>query len=262
MATRAERLMPADIEDSPRAVVGLAGEYAGGDRIPPHRHRRAQLVYATAGVMAVTTEKGAWVVPPQRAVWVPALTGHSIRMHGGVSMRALYIAPSAARRLPRDCCVVTVSSLLRELILEVIAFTALDPPNVAEARIMAVVLDRIRAARVTPLYLPAPADPRLRAVTEALAGNPGDGRGLDEWAKSAGASGRTLARLFLRETGMTFRQWRQQARLLAALTRLAAGQPVTTVALDLGYDSPSAFIAMFRRALGETPGRFFGPKGE
>ena len=125
---------------------------------------------------------------------------------------------------------------------------------------MEVALDQIRAVRVTPLHLPAAVDRRLSTVTRAIAETPGDSRGLKDWAACAGASSRTLARLFLRETGMTFRQWRQQARLLSALTRLAAGQPVTTVALDLGYDSPSAFIAMFRRALGETPGRFYGPQ--
>ncbi len=260
MATPAEGLMPADIEDSPRPVVGLAGDYAGGHRIAPHRHRRAQLVYATAGVMAVTTERSAWVVPPQRAVWVPALTEHSIRMHGRVSMRALYIAPEAAPGSPHACCVVTIPPLLRELIHEIMGFPALGAPDAAQARVMAVVLDQIRAVRTTPLHLPAAVDPRLRTVTDSLAERPGDGRGLNDWAKTAGASGRTLARLFRRDTGMTFRQWRQQARLLAALTRLAADQPVTTVALDLGYDSPSSFIAMFRRALGETPGRFFSRK--
>ncbi len=248
---------PDEIEDLPRPIVTLANDYAHGHVIARHRHRRAQLVYASAGVLTVATAAGAWVVPPQRAVWVPALTEHRVRAQGRVSMRSLYIEPDAAPGLPAECCVVTVPPLLRELILAAMEFPRLYALDGPEARVMAVILDQIRAARIAPLHLPMPADARLRSVTEALVAAPGDDRTLAAWAAHAGASGRTLARLFLRETGMTFRQWRRQARLLAALTRLATGEPVTTVALDLGYDSPSAFIAMFRKALGETPGRYF-----
>ena len=246
-----------EFEDVPRPVVALATDYPAGHVIAPHRHRRAQLVHAAAGVMAVSTESGTWVVPPRRAVLVPALTEHSIRTHGRVAMRTLYIDPDAAPWLPRECRVVGVPPLLRELILEAMRAPPLYPENGPETRLMAVILDRIRALRVAPLHLPLPADRRLRRLTGAIAEAPGDNRTLNEWAAVAGASSRTLARLFVAETGMTFGQWRQQARLLAALTRLAGGQPVTTVAFDLGYDSPSAFIAMFKRALGETPGRYF-----
>jgi AraC-like DNA-binding protein len=154
--------------------------------------------------------------------------------------------------------VLQVSPLLRELIVRVVAFEGPYAESGREARLVAVLLDEVAAARTAPLHLPTPRDPRLRVITERLAADPGDKRSLAVWARSAGASARTLARLFQQETGSSFAHWRQQARLLRALERLAAGDPVTTVALDLGYDSPSAFITMFRSRLGATPGRYFG----
>lgn len=207
--------------------------------------------------MTVTAGPGAWVVPPGRAVWVPAGMEHTIHAHGRLAMRTVYVAPDAVLGLPVDCFVVNVSPLLRELILAAMTMPVLYPLAGPEARLVAVLLDRIRAAHVAPLYLPLPDDSRLRRVADALVADPGDPRPLHAWAKTAGSSARTLARLFAAETGLSFRQWRQQARLLDALRRLAEGQPVTTVALDLGYESPSAFIAMFKKALGVTPGRYF-----
>lgn len=209
--------------------------------------------------MTVTTERGMWVVPPQRAVWVPALVTHQIRATGRLSMRSLYIQPDTAAELPAECCVVAVPPLLRELILYAVTRPRLYEPGSPDERIMAVILDRIRSLPVAPLHLPMPSDQRLRVIAAAMTANPEDARTLADWARTVGASGRTLARLFLAETGMSFRHWRQQVRLLEALRRLAGREPVTTVALDLGYDSPSAFIAMFKRALGTTPGQYFAP---
>jgi AraC-like DNA-binding protein len=249
----------ADVEDVPRPIVARATTYPSGSVIPPHRHRRAQLVYAPEGVMTVTTERGMWVVPPQRAVWVPALTTHQIRATGRLSMRSLFIQPGAAAELPTECCVVAVPPLLRELILYAVTRPRLYEPGSPDERIMAVILDQIRSLAVTPLHLRMPGDQRLQAIATAMTANPEDARTLDDWARTVGASSRTLARLFLAETGMSFRHWRQQVRLLEALRRLACREPVTTVALDLGYDSPSAFIAMFKRALGTTPGQYFAP---
>lgn len=246
-----------DLDAIPRPVVGLATDYLPGHEIAPHRHRRVQLVHAASGVMTVTTEHGAWVVPPGRAVWVPPGVEHRIRAQGNLAMRTVYIAAGAAPPLGDDCCVVNVSPLLRELILAAMAMPRLYALAGPEARMVTVLLDQLRAVDIAPLHLPLPEDRRLRRVTEGLLADPGDGRRLDDWAAAAGASGRTLARLFLRETGMTFGQWRQQARLLEALRRMALGQSVLAVALDLGYESASAFIVMFRRALGTTPGRYF-----
>jgi AraC-like DNA-binding protein len=237
-------------------IGAYARDYPKGHRIPPHRHDWHQLVYARTGVMTVSTAEGAWVVPPQRAVWLPAATEHEIRCATPVPMRTLYLAPSVAAALPAGCCVVHVSPLLRELILACVE--APGPPR-RRSRLAALILLELAGAAVAPLHLPEPADARIRRITETLRAEPGDPRPLSAWAKEAGASARTLSRLFLAETGMTFRQWQRQARLLAALVRLAQRQPVTAVALDLGYDSPSAFIHAFRRALGRTPRAYFGP---
>jgi AraC-like DNA-binding protein len=235
-------------------IGAYARDFPKGHHIARHRHAWHQLVYARAGVMTVSTAQGAWVVPPQRAVWMPAATDHEIRCATAVSMRTLYFAP-AVRPLPATCCVVHVAPLLRELI---VASVEAPGPAPRRARLAALILTELVEAAVAPLHLPQPADARVRRITEALRAEPGDGRTLAAWGKEVGASTRTLSRLFLAETGMTFRQWQRQARLLAALVRLAQRQPVTAVALDLGYDSPSAFIHAFRRALGKTPRAYFG----
>lgn len=224
-----------------------------------HTHDRAQLLYAASGVMRVTTDAGVWVVPPQRAVWIPPGVEHHVQALGTpLSMRSLYIRADALAGLPTDCCVVTVSPLLRELIVVAISMTDTPPPGGPEERLYQVILDQIEAVQVAPLHLPMPDDKRLRPIIDALTQDPADNRTLQDWTRETGASERTLARLFQSETGLTFGHWRQQVRLLGALTRLAHGDSVTEVALDLGYNSQSAFIAMFRRALGKTPGRYFG----
>jgi AraC-like DNA-binding protein len=237
-------------------ISAYARDYPKGHQIAPHRHEWHQLIYARAGVMTVNTPRGAWVVPPQRAVWMPAATDHAIRCATLVSMRTLYVAPGTAAALPDECCVVQVSPLLRELVL-----ASVESPGEPRrrAQLTALILGELAEAAIAPLHLPEPRDPRVRRITETLRADPGDPRTLAGWSRQVGASTRTLSRLFLAETGMTFRQWQRQARLLAALIKLAQREPVTGVALDLGYDSPSAFIHAFRRALGKTPRAYFGP---
>ena len=251
----------ARLETLPQPVVAYRRDLVDGEVIPPHRHRRAQLCYASEGVMTVTTADGAFVVPPQRAVWLPGGTEHRIDARGSVAMRTLYVGLDAAPDLPHEVCVLHVTPLLRELVLAAVDMPQSFAPNGPEHRLMSVIFDQIRALPVAPLALPMPKDRRLMRVAEALLADPADGRGLEGWARVVGASARTLARLFQRETAMSFRAWRQQLRLLRAMEMLAAGQSVTTVALDLGYESPSAFTAMFRRALGTTPKRYFGAAG-
>ncbi len=245
------------LEQLPQRIVAYRRDLADGEVIPPHRHRRAQLVYASEGVMTVTTGRGAFVVPPHRAVWLPGGVEHRIEARGSVAMRTLYVEPNAGPGLPEAVCVLHVTPLLRELVLAAVDAAQDYLPNSPEQRLMSVILDQIRILPVAPLALPMPSDRRLRRVVDGLLSDPSDARGLDRWAQEAGASSRTLARLFDAETGMSFRAWRQQLRLLRALERLAAGDAVTTVAMDMGYDSPSAFTAMFRRNLGEAPTRYF-----
>ena len=244
------------VQDIPRPIAATATDYGPGDEIDWHSHPRGQLIYGISGVLTVHTEAGRWVLPPERAVWVPMGVRHRSDITGPVRMRSLFVSPDAAQALPRDCCVVTVPPLLRELILEAVEVPKLYDIDGPDGRLMTVILDRLSRLEPTPLYLPMPADHRRRRITDELIKNPGDRTGLNGFAEKAGASARTLARLFVRETGLTFGVWRQQARLLKALEWLAEDRPVTAIALDLGYESPSAFIAMFRRTVGASPGRY------
>jgi AraC-like DNA-binding protein len=243
----------------PSPVFGRAEDHAPDESIPPHHHDSAQLIHASAGVMTVETDDGSWVVPPARAVWVPAFVSHSIAMSGHVELRTLYLDPATAPIPGSRCCVVQVSPLLHAAILRVIGMRHPYPEDGPEARIAAVVHDEIRAAETAPLHLPMPRDPRARVVARAFRANPGDRRPRSAWARTAGASERTLERLFHAEVGTPFGRWQQQARLLRALQVLAAGESVTTAALEVGFETPSAFIAMFRKAMGTTPARYFKP---
>ncbi len=248
---------PQNIIEAPRPIVGLAKEFPSGYLIESHQHTRSQLLYASTGVMTVTTDGGIWVVPPLRAVWIPAQTQHQIKASGNLSMRTLYIDPEHCDKTPEHCCVVTVSPLLRELILTAVNMPTDYPLNSPEERIMSVILDQIQHLDVKPLSLSIPKDTRLNIIFRGLTENPGDKRTLEEWGKLVGATRRTLTRLFHSEVGMSFGQWRQQIRILESLRRLALNESVISVAMDLGYESPSAFISMFKKALGKTPGQYF-----
>jgi AraC-like DNA-binding protein len=248
---------PDDFQTVPRPIGAMAKDFPDGFFIAPHAHPRSQLIHAASGVMRVRTPQGAFVVPPQRALWIPADIVHDVRMAGAVEMRTLYIAPAAVAALPKECRVVAVSPLLHELILRAATLPLNYDEGGADGRVMALILDELGALPVLPLSLPMPRDARLAKMCRALLDDPASTLTLPQWARRIGASSRTLARGFQRETGLTFGRWRQQARLLEALSRLARGQAVTTVALDLGYDSPSAFTSMFRRTLGRTPSSYF-----
>jgi len=248
------------LEVLPQPVVAFGRDLARGESLPLHHHRRAQLVYASAGVMTVSTELAAYVVPPQRAVWMPGGVDHRIDARSDVAMRTLYFDPDLdtelPQRLPRDVCVLRVSPLLRELILAAVAQGPHCLPGSPQARLMSVIVDQLDAPSVAAFALPMPTEPRLLRLTQMLIANPGDSRSLDEWAREVGTSKRTLGRLFSEQTGMSFRAWRQQRRLLRALELLATGESVTSVALELGYENVSAFIAMFRRNFGTTPRQY------
>jgi AraC-like DNA-binding protein len=233
-----------------------AGRHSTGTVLPEHQHGWHQLIYASEGVMSVHTPRGAWVVPPQRAVWIPGGMRHKVEMYGSVSMRSLYVEPSLSRVLPADCCVVNISPLLRELILHAVKLGALDVEVPTQSRIIGVILDELEALSVIPLQLPVPRDPRALRVAEQVRQNPSERCSLQEISRAAGASKRTIERLFIAQTGMSFGRWRQQARLLHALRLLAVGESVTAVALEAGYESTSAFISMFKKAFGTTPSRY------
>jgi AraC-like DNA-binding protein/quercetin dioxygenase-like cupin family protein len=247
---------PQDYQQVARPVAAMAKDFTTGSRIARHHHERAQLIFAASGVMRVTAAGGMWIVPPHRGLWIPAAIEHEVECGGEVAMRTLYIRSDAADGLPDTVSVLAVQPLLRELILEAVKLPVTYREGERDGRIMVLILDELRAAPVLPLHLPMPREPRLARICSAIVQDPALRRPLASWGDEVGASSRTLARLFRRYTGLSFGAWSRQARLLSALARLAEGQRVTSVALDLGYDSPSAFIAMFRRHLATTPSRY------
>lgn len=246
-----------DYDRGPMPVAAMAADYPPGHRTARHRHPHAQLIHAVHGVMVVATEHGQWIVPPTRAIWMPADTDHWIRMVGNVRMRTAFIRPDAAPGLPTQCTVLGVSPLLRELILAAIEVPLPYSAETRDGRLMRLLLDEVILLPALPLHLPDPRDPVLRRICEAIVAAPDTATPLSEWAGQLGVDAKTIQRRFARETGMTFGQWRQQARLLAALERLAAGAKIVDVGLELGYQSPSAFAAMFRRQFGMPPSLFF-----
>lgn len=247
------RLRP--FEQAPRPLVGYAVDYAAGNDTGWHMHPRAQLLHAIEGVMRVETETAQFVVPPGTGLWVPARTRHVTRMPGGLRMRALFLRADAARAGPPMVAVVAVSPLLRELILAACAEPLVWDERGPARHIAALALHEIRRAATQPLQVPACRDPRLRRVAAALTANPADPRGLEAHAAAAGASARTLARLFRRETGMSFQQWRRQLRLTEGLALLAQGESPPRAAAAVGYASSPAFGAAYRATFGTTPGR-------
>ena len=247
----------ATIDANTLPVFTRSTDYPEGHVVDWHEHARGQLVYAVHGVMMVAAQGGQWIVPPTRAIWMPAGVAHRIRCVGVVHMRSLYVRPDAAPQLPARAQAVGVSPLLRELIQAAMEVPMPYAEDSRDGRLMRLLLDELHALPVLPLHLPQPADARLRRICAHIAAQPDDVSTLADWAATLGIAAKTIQRLFARETGMTFGQWRQQARLLHGLERLALGDKVVDVALALGYDSPSAFAAMFKRQFGETPSAFF-----
>ena len=196
------------LPDRRSQITPLTHDYAAGYVIPAHYHDRDQLVYASRGVMTVRTGSGTWVVPPYRAVWIPATVSHTIAMSGAVAMRTLYLKPRLAKRLPRDCCVINVPPLLRELILHACTVGALGRGAKAQEHLIEVILEQLRVVQMIPLQLPHLSDPRAVRVTEVFVANAADGRTLAQICKKSGASKRTIERLFRQEVGMTFGKWR------------------------------------------------------
>jgi AraC-like DNA-binding protein/quercetin dioxygenase-like cupin family protein len=224
-----------------------------GGVIDAHRHDDHQLVYAGRGALAVTTDAGSWAVPDNAAIWVPAGTVHAHRAFGNLELHLVGV-PTAENPLDvHRPTVITVGPLLRELI---ITYTRDLSDTPERARLLAVLLDQLRTAHQQPQYLPAPTQPPLLAIAQIFQTNPADHRTLAELGRATGSSERTLSRLFQSDVGMSFPQWRTQLRMQHAVILLAKDTPVTSVAHQCGWSSASAFIDAFRRAFGETPGRY------
>ena len=224
-------------EDVQRPLIALGNDFPDGHIVLPHKHRRHQLLSGDGGSILVNTGSGSWVIPPGRGVWIPAGTVHEVRLLGTVSLRSLYLEPGTIA-MPRNCVVVGLSPFMYGLMQEAIDLPVEYDPESRAGALMTLIQHELAQLPILPLALPMPAQPTLAARCRAF-----------------------LTRAFRRETGMSFAAWRQQACLLAALPRLAAGTPVTLVALDLGYDNPAAFTAMFKRTLGLSPRNYFKRNG-
>ncbi len=247
-------LVQSRLDSEPSTIVTFEREYPAGHLMQCHRHVRAQLIYAVQGVMRIDTAEGIWVVPPLRAVWVPAGVDHEVRALTALQLRTLYINPDASA-VPGKCCVVEVSPLLRELILRLVKLGAEGRP--VDPAMVRVTLAEISEFNVLPLQIAMPSDPRLLKVCRKILDDPSNTKTCAQWGFEVGASARTLERLFLKETGLCFSAWRRQIRLLVALDHLACGASIASVAEDLGYQSSSAFSAMFKRTLGRLPSEIY-----
>ncbi|QHP95024.1 AraC family transcriptional regulator (plasmid) [Burkholderia glumae] len=250
-----------DVDNVPRPVVALSAMTVTKDwEHAKHRHRRAQLLYSVRGILNCEIEDGVWIVPPQCAVWIPGDLPHAARGSGETECHCLFVEPDAAPDLPKCCCTISVSPLLRELLLKVACFPELYPLGSREDRLIAVLLDELAMAPVEDLHLPMPRDPRLRRLAEMLLTDPTDKTSKGDWATRIGMSERSMSRLLMHEIGMSFGRWRRQLHVILALQRLTKGESVQTVALELGYENASGFVTMFRKAVGKPPARYLADR--
>ncbi|CUI08672.1 Transcriptional regulator, AraC family [Janthinobacterium sp. CG23_2] len=222
-----------------------------------HAHVRGQLFCVESGLIHVRTAHGSWLLPPHRAGWIPPGVAHQVSVSGAMTGWSLLVTPVASRALPATPCVVAVNTLMLALVRRAVGWSGQQPASPQQERLSAVLLDEIADAPHEALHLPMPADRRLLRIAAAIVAAPGAERSLEQWAGVGAISARTMSRLFRSETGISFAQWRQQARLSRALELLAQGEAVARVADTLGYASPSNFIAMFRRAFGDSPSHYF-----
>jgi AraC-like DNA-binding protein len=238
-----------------RVIAAMAARQATERRSAPHRHPQGQLLGSLKGLLSIGTEQGVWIVPAIHAVWFPPYHRHSARSHGAFDGWVVYVAEDVCGALPQRPCTIRTSGLLREAVLRAATWPE-GPADQRSERIAAVILDEIGSLPIEPFGLPLPNHARLLRVAQALIEEPADKRDLEAWADWAAVSPRTLSRRFVTETGFSFTAWRQRARLLRSLELLASGQPVSTIALDLGYATASAFISLFRRVFNDTPAAY------
>ncbi|MFT2794939.1 AraC family transcriptional regulator [Serratia sp. N21D137] len=250
-----------DIDNVPRAIFAVQASSVQKDwECTHHRHRKAQLIYTVRGMIRCEVENGLWLVPPQCALWMPSNVSHNARATSQSECYCLFVEQDAIPGLPQNCCTLTVSPLLRELLLQASQFDILYPEEGPEDRIAQVLLDQLAAAPLENLHLPVSNDARIRQLTEQLLANPADKSTLGQWAQRIGMSERSLSRTLQQQMGMSFGHWRRQLHVMLALQRLTQGESVQTVALDLGYESASGFVTMFRKAVGKPPARYLAEK--
>jgi AraC-like DNA-binding protein len=242
-------------ENDPTPGVSVAThsrEYPRGSRIPAHAHGSNQLVYASRGIMEVSSGHSLWKIPPHFGLWIPARTVHQIRMPEAVSMRTLYLRPSRTK-LPAACTVLHIGPFLRELIMEIVRVGWLRVRSRIECALRDLLIAELERASPVPTGIKVPADPRVYRVAQIVMEDPGCPMSLKSMCASAGVSARTLERTFRREVGTDFECWRRQMRLMKAIELLIAGRQVKEVASAVGYQHPGAFVSLFRETFGTTP---------
>lgn len=228
---------------------------------PPHRHRMSQLVLALHGGVTCSVPQGLWMVPPHCGVWIPGGVPHSNRVTVNGRVCFLFVPPGTPD-LPGHCCTLAITPLLRELIAHLADLSPAEAASAANRKLAEVLVDQLARMPTEHLHLPIPDHPRLREIADALRADPADRSTVAQWGRRVAMSERTLARLVHQELGMSFGRWRQQMHIIQALQRLSAGVSVQRTAEDLGYESVSAFITMFRKTLGKTPTRYFADKAD
>ncbi|PNK93013.1 AraC family transcriptional regulator [Serratia odorifera] len=250
-----------DIDKVPRAIFAVQGTSITEDwEVEPHRHQKAQLIYTARGMIRCEAESGLWLVPPQCALWMPSNTLHNAQGTGSTECYCLFVDTSTFVGLPENCCTLAISPLLRELLLQASRFDPLYDQQGSEGRLIAVLLDQLAAAPVENLHLPVSHDVRIRQLMERLLADPANKSTIGQWAQRIGMSERSLSRTLQQQLGMSFGQWRRQLHVMLALQRLTQGESVQTVALDLGYESASGFVTMFRKTVGKPPARYLAEK--
>jgi AraC-like DNA-binding protein len=241
------------LQSVPRPVAAMAKKYPAHYEGYMHTHARAQLLYAVSGSMRLTLPRGCWIVPPKRAVWIPAECVHQTGSFGELEMRTLYIDSNAIPDAPDEPRMLIVSSLLHELVLRAVELPIEYDEVGQPGRIIEVLLHEIDWTPVTPFSLPNIDDQRLRYMHDTLQKNPADQRTLGEWARHFQISPRTMARLIKAQTDLTFQSWRDHVRVFTALPWIAEGKPFAEISDALGFDTAWSFTAMFRRVVGTTP---------
>ncbi len=261
---RLDQRDPSRVKDAdllPRAVIAVSATSTSESwEHAPHSHRKGQLMYTLRGVIHCQIEAGIWIVPSQCALWIPGGMSHAARGSGEAQVYCLLIDPDAAGALPPQCCTLSVSGLLHELISKAVSFPPMYEEDGAQGRLIRTLLDELAQAPIEDLHLPMPQDPRLRRLADSLLAAPGDKATLGQWAVRIGMSERSMTRLLLEEFGLSFGRWRRQLHVILSLQRLARGDSVQRVALDLGYENASGFITMFRKAVGQPPARYLADR--
>ena len=244
-------------EELAKPVLASVSEMAENHFFKKHQHPWGQLAYASSGIMKVSVANASFIIPPERALWIPRYTPHEISTRYGASYRSLYINNDWARFLPNSTTSINVDGLLRELILAVTHWGENYAVDSTKQRLISVLIDQIQSASTAPLFLNMPKDKRLQKISTILNSDPANSTTLEKWSETIGATPRTLNRLFQKETKMGFVEWRQRLRILYSLERIDRGEAINLIALDMGYDSASAFITMFKKHMGCSPKQYF-----